>query len=208
MTIPKPSVDLAEFFGIMIGDGGINNPWQANITLNSEADARFVVYVTNLCSKLFGVLPAVRKRNDSKAVVISLASTTIVNFLVDNGLPRGNKLKLGLQIPHWILAKKEYRIACVRGLMDTDGCLYIHRHKVLGTQYSNIALCFCSASPMLVVQVSSIFEEFGIVPHVNMTGRNIYLYKEQAVEKYLKVFGTSNDRINSVYKKWRVARAV
>ena len=35
VLLPKHSVHLAEFFGIMLGDGGINNPWQATITLNA-----------------------------------------------------------------------------------------------------------------------------------------------------------------------------
>lgn len=39
IRIPAQSVELAEFFGVMMGDGGINNHWQANITLNAEADA-------------------------------------------------------------------------------------------------------------------------------------------------------------------------
>lgn len=208
VLIPEPSVRLAEFFGIMMGDGGINNPWQANITLNSEADEQFVRYVSRLCYQLFGIHPRVMKRNDSKAIVVSLASMTIVDFLVDRGLPRGNKLKSGLQISPWILSKKEYRVACVRGLMDTDGCLLVHNHAVSGKRYSNIVLCFCSASPKLVEQVSSIFEEFAIKPHIHIGGRNIYLYKRQAVEKYLEIFGTSNQRILSVYETWRDAGVV
>lgn len=35
VTIPKYSQNLAEFFGIMIGDGGVNNTWQANISVNA-----------------------------------------------------------------------------------------------------------------------------------------------------------------------------
>lgn len=211
VIIPKPSRSLSEFFGIMIGDGGINNTWQANVTLNSEADAKFVTYVSSIIQKLFGVSPAIRKRKKGKAVVVSVASTTIVDFLVQNGLPRGNKLKGGLKIPSWIINKKSYRIACVRGLMDTDGCLFLHRHEIRGKKYLNIGLCFTSASPKLIEQVSMIFDEFGIIPHISGKGRNIYLYKEKAVYEYLRVFGTSNDRISSMYtkyRKWRDARAV
>jgi intein/homing endonuclease len=208
VAIPKPSVFLAEFFGIMIGDGGINNDWQANITLNTEADAKFILFVSKLCNRLFKILPAIRKRKEKRATIVSLASTTVVDFLVDSGLRRGNKLKQGLEIPNWILSKKTYRIACVRGLMDTDGCLFIHKHAVQGKQYSNIGLSFTSASFRLIEQVSSVFEEVGITPHISGGGRNIFLYKESAVDRYIKIFGTSNDRIASVYKRWRDARVV
>ena len=208
VLLPKFSAELAEFCGIMMGDGGINNPWQATITLNAVADASYAKYVSVLCKKLFGTVPAVRMRRTSKALVISLASTSVVDFLVKNGLSRGNKLKQGLRIPSWILTKKSYRTACVRGLVDTDGCLYIHTHKVAGHVYRNIGLNFKSLSPELIFQMLSIFEECGIIPHITKRGSDIYLYRAEDVAKYLKIFGTSNERICSVYEKWRGARAV
>ncbi len=205
IRIPKHSREFAEFVGIMLGDGGINNPWQANITMNSVADAKYAFYVEKLIKKLFGIAPAVRKRKERDALVISAASTTLVDFLVEEGLPRGNKLKNGVKIPGWILQKRSYRIACVRGLMDTDGCLFINSHKINGKAYKNIGLCFTSYSSKMLGQVAAAFEEFGIIPHIGSQGRSIYLYRADAVAKYLKVFGTSNERISSLYEKWRGA---
>lgn len=205
ILIPKLSASLAEFFGVMLGDGGINNLWQANITMNSVEDAKYAIYVKNLIQCLFEISPAVRKRKGRNTLVISTASTTLVDFLVAQGLPRGNKLKNGVRIPSWILKKRSYRVACVRGLMDTDGCLFIHSHKVAGKSYRNIGLCFTSYSPEMLGQVAEVFEEFGIMPHIGSQGRNIYLYRADTVAKYLKVFGTSNERISSLYEKWRGA---
>ncbi|HWO07422.1 MAG TPA: hypothetical protein VNM40_02450 [Candidatus Paceibacterota bacterium] len=128
VTIPTESTKLAEFFGIVIGDGSINNPWQANITLNAIADATYIEYVRNLTEELFGAKPRVMYRRATNATIIFLASTTIVDFLVKKGLARGNKLAQGLRIPDWILAVKAYKMACVRGLFDTDGCLILARN--------------------------------------------------------------------------------
>lgn len=208
VTLPKYSAELAEFFGIMIGDGGINNPWQANITLNSIKDAEYAEYVYRLCKKLFGISPAMRKRKTRNALVISLASISVVDFLVRNGLVRGNKIKTGLKIPKWVLKNPSYSKNCVRGLIDTDGCIFIHVHKVLGKIYKNIGLTLTSYSPELIFQVAEIFANFGIIGHISKRGKDIYLYQEDAVLKYLKIFSTSNERIVSVYKKWRDARAV
>lgn len=205
ILIPRLSASLAEFFGVMLGDGGINNLWQANITMNSVEDAKYAIYIEHLIQRLFEISPAVRKRKGRNALVISVASTTLVDFLVAQGLPRGNKLKNGVRIPSWILKKRSYRVACVRGLMDTDGCLFIHSHKVAGKSYRNIGLCFTSYSPEMLRQVAEVFEEFGIMPHIGSQGRNIYLYRADTVAKYLKVFGTSNERISSLYEKWRGA---
>lgn len=208
VILPKYSPQLAEFFGIMIGDGGINNPWQANITLNSIKDAQYAKYIYDICKKLFSITPAIRKRKTRNTLIVSLASTSVVDFLVINGLVRGNKLKTGLRIPNWILNNQSYKKACIRGLIDTDGCIFIHTHTVLGKIYKNISLCFTSYSPELIFQVRDIFAEFKIIAHISKRGREVYLYQENSVINYLKVFGTSNNRIESVYKKWRDARVV
>ena len=208
VIIPKYSVQLAEFFGIMMGDGGINNLWQANITLNSIKDVQYAEYISNLCEELFGIKPAIRKRKLRNTLIVSLASILVINFLVANGLVGGNKLKNGLKIPKWILKNRQYRKACIRGLVDTDGCIFVHVHKVSGRIYKNIGLTFTSYSPELIFQVADILAEFDVMPHITKQGRSMYLYQADSVVKYLKVFGTSNERIESVYKKWRDARAV
>lgn len=182
-----------------MGDGGINNPWQANITLNSLADRDYIRYVAKLSKDLFGIAPAVRHRKGRNAVVVSITSTTLVDFLVSKGLIRGNKLHGGLSIPKWVLTNRSYRVACVRGLMDTDGGVFTHRHRVQGKSYTHTGLCFTSYSPALITQVMEIFEEFGIMPHSGRDGRSIYLYSKESIARYKKVFGTSNKRLSS---KW------
>jgi hypothetical protein len=203
IRIPPHSSLLAEFFGIMLGDGGINNDWQANITLNSVKDENYSRYVRNLVEQLFALVPTSFTYKTRNAHRILINSISAVDFLVSQGLNKGDKLKQDLQIPKWILKKASFKISCVRGLIDTDGCLFIHKHIVAGKEYRNIGLNFCSYSPTLIFQVASIFEEFGLIPHITKRGRDIYLYRADAVSKYLKIFGTSNSRIDSVYKAWR-----
>lgn len=208
VTLPTKSTDLAEFFGIMMGDGGINNQWQANITLNSVADAAFCKYVCELVHGLFGIEPTLLESKTRKAVRIVITSIEIVDFLVANGLKRGNKLKGELVLPEWIYVSEKYRKACLRGLVDTDGCLYVYNHRVGRKIYKNIGLCFSSYSPSLLSQTAAIFEEFGVMPHISKNGRCIYLYSARAVIKYLEIFGTSNDRISSVFEIWKRGRVV
>lgn len=203
VSLPKKSALLAEFMGIMLGDGGINNDWQANITLNANADAAYAVKIVAMIRELFDVEPAVRKRKDRNTLVISISSTTVVDYLVSLGLVRGNKIQGKARIPAWIERNKSYRTTCVRGLVDTDGCLYTHVHKVAGKQYKNIGLCFSNHAEGLIDGVASAFEQFGIVPHISNTGTRIYLYSEEAVARYLSVFGTSNPRIQNVYQTWK-----
>lgn len=208
VSLPPPSVKLAEFFGIMMGDGAIGNSWQAVISLNSKADESYAVHVHDLIFTLFEVHPKVSKRKESNTLLLTLSSTTIVDFLLSKGLVFGDKIRGNILIPDWILSNAEYRLACVRGLMDTDGCLYIHRHTVSNKRYENLGLCFTSYATPLLQQVARIFEQSGIIPHINSHGRRIYLYSAKSVVKYITVFGSSNDRILSIYEKWRRRIAV
>lgn len=203
ILLPKHSVHLAEFFGIMLGDGGINNPWQATITVNATKDREFVQYIKELVKRLFGVTSTsfIYKKKNAERILIN--GISLVDFLVSEGLPRGNKLRAGLTIPTWILRNSKYSYACVRGLIDTDGCIFIHIHTIAGKRYRNIGLNFSSRSPELIYQVAAIMEKSGIMPHVNARGTDIFLYRKEAVERYIKIFGSSNARISSVYRKWR-----
>ena len=203
ILLPKRSVHLAEFFGIMLGDGGINNPWQATITLNATKDRLYASYIKKMIEGLFGVVPNSFVYKTKDALRILANGVSLVDFLVSEGLPRGNKLRAGLVIPAWILKKRAYSHACVRGLVDTDGCMFIHTHTVAGKVYKNIGLTFSSRSPELIGQVATILGKSGIMPHVHLKGTDIYIYRKDAVERYLKIFGSSNNRIISVYKKWR-----
>lgn len=200
---PRFSKKLAEFFGLMLGDGGINNDFQVSISLNSERDQQYSEYIVKICKELFGVVPVVRKRKTRKTLVISLASITVVDFLVSNGLPRGNKLKNGLRIPKWILQNAEYKKACVRGLVDTDGCVFIHKHFVNHRKYTNLTLTFTSYDKVFLKQIADIFKEFGIMPRITKRGKDIYLYKNELINQYFSIFGSSNSRLKNVYNQWR-----
>lgn len=201
--LPRPSKKLAEFIGIMLGDGGINNPWQATISVNWLVDREYAEYISDLCYSLFSIRPSIYKRKTRNVAVIRLSSTAVVEYLVKLGLHKGNKLKQGLMIPDWIMKNRSYKIACVRGLVDTDGCLFVHKHEIKGKEYKNIGWSFTSYSPELINQVAEILAEVKIIPHITGRHRDIYLYRSDAVSRYLKVFGTSNPRISSVYKKWK-----
>ena len=49
----------------------------------------------------------------------------IVKFKQNLGLPLGKKFEL--EIPKEFIDKKELLTACIRGIFDTDGCLYLEK---------------------------------------------------------------------------------
>lgn len=203
INFPPDSAQLAEFMGIEFGDGGIGNIWQIIISLNSISDIVYAEYITNLGLSLFGLMPRLRKRPNQNTLVVVYSSTHLVDFIVSKGAVRGNKIAEQINIPEWIKQDPEYEKAFVRGLIDTDGCLYIHEHTIKNVPYRNLGLCFTSFSNNLVTSIANIFTKNGIKPYITNKNRCIYLYSYKSVLKYLSIFGSSNPRILEKYKQWR-----
>jgi intein/homing endonuclease len=208
ISLPNESNDLAELMGIIAGDGGINNNWQLVISLNSIKDFTYSTYVSNLLKKLFSIKTAKRKRPNQNTLVIVCSSTNLVDYLISKGAVQGDKIAQNINIPSWITKRNSFKKAFVRGLVDTDGCLYVHKHCVNDKTYLNIGFCFTSLSNKLLLSVARVLSEFGIKPYIKDNNHRIYLYSKSNVIRYLSVFGSSNPRIYQRYTDWRDARAV
>ena len=204
ISIPAESAKLAELMGIIHGDGGINNPWQLVITVNSILDSEYAVFVSNLMSNLFSVDVKIRKRPGMNALVLVCSSRNLLDFLVVKGAVRGNKIKQEIAMSNWIKKNENYKRAFVRGLVDTDGCLYIHKHVTKGSPrvQNNIGFCFTNLSKNLIDAVAIVLRENDIEPHISKNGNNVYLYSAKSVKRYLDVFGSSNSRITNKYEEW------
>lgn len=202
ILIPSESIRLAELIGIIFGDGGINNNWQLVISLNANSDLSFSLYVSNLIISLFDIVPHIRKRPGENTLAVVSSSTNLLDFLVSKGAVRGNKIAQSINIPLWIQNNSSYEKYFVRGLVDTDGCLFIHKHMIKRVEYKNIGFCFTSFSPLLTASVAHILHKNDITPHITDSNHRIYLYKQNDVLKYLHTFGSSNPRILNKYQEW------
>lgn len=208
IKIPSESTELAELMGIIAGDGGINNEWQLVISLNSIKDLKYSRYIYQLLKNLFDIGVMIRKRKNQNALILVCSSVTLVDFLVAKGAIRGNKILGGLDAPFWVKNNPDYEKAFVRGLVDTDGCLYIHKHTVKGEFRKDIGFCFTNNAGNIIRAAVKILNNIGLNPHISRKQNRVYLYGKEQINKYLKIIGSSNDRISNKYIKWRGARAV
>ncbi|MEI6316174.1 MAG: LAGLIDADG family homing endonuclease [bacterium] len=207
ITIPEKSALLAEFTGVMLGDGGISK-FQIDITLDSKTDKKYSLFVCSSISKLFAVEPSIYYNKNSRALSVVVSRKALVQFCNSTlGLPVGNKLKQGIKIPDWILENSSYSIACVRGLVDTDGCFFNHRYVSSKKQYQYLKIDFTSMSNILLEQVKNILQNNGI--YVKLSSRPcIRIESEDGVKKYIALFGTSNPKNVQKIKKWSRVRVV
>lgn len=71
---------------IEFGDGGINNPWQLVVYLNSEADREYSYYVSSLITSLFDIQVVIGKRPVGKRLTLVSSSTSVIEFIVSKEL--------------------------------------------------------------------------------------------------------------------------
>jgi len=194
---PKASDELAEFIGIMLGDGHVDK-FQISITLNSIADANYIHFVINLCKGLFKHIPRVLKRKKENAKVIYYYGVNLVKYLVSLGLIPGNKVKNQVGVPSWISDNFNYKVACLRGLMDTDGGVFTHKYKVNNKLYAYLNICFTNRSLPLLRFVYQTLKELGFTPKLKdkVENKKVWLYNTHEVDKYLSLVGSSNERLS------------
>lgn len=197
---PKKSEDLAEFVGIMLGDGGITQ-YQVTITFHSEDEKEYSKFVANLIKGLFDVPVGIHYDKESLSVDFVISRSELVRFCIEElGLKKGNKIKQQVDIPDWIKQNKRFAIACLRGLIDTDGCIFTHRYKVNGNFYNYKKLCFTSYSGPLRQSVFNILQNIGLGPRLAQR-RDVRLDSIEDMQKYFQLVGSHNPRHLKRYLK-------
>lgn len=192
VRIPKISPPLAELFGIMIGDGGITE-LQVKVTLNYYDDRDYLPYVYSLFRELFQIEPGVYNSSERSTSEIALSRKNLVGYFVRKGLPKGNKIFQEIDIPGWIKSNREFSKACVRGIFDTDGCVYFDSHKIKERNYKSINLAITSASGKLLFSIYEILAKEGFTPAIS-SPRSIRIRKSEQVRQFFDKIGSRNPK--------------
>lgn len=189
---PKKSAELAEFVGLMLGDGSISR-YQLNVTLHRYDDYDYGVFVCDLIRKLFNVSPSITASKTCLVNDYRVCRVEMVKFCVDKlGLVVGCKVRQNIDIPDWVLKRKKYLIPCIRGLFDTDGCVIMHRYRVRGREYLYKKLGFTSHSRPLRLSYYWALNSFGI--KARLAGYDVRVDGQEAVLKFFKIIGSHNPK--------------
>ncbi len=202
---PPDTAELAEFFGIVLGDGGINSDYQVVISLHKKNDKEYAYFVSNLINKLFGIKPALYSYHGERVknvTGVTISSKSVVEFLLSKGLKKGSKVRQQVGVPAWIRGNFEFSKSCLRGLVDTDGGLYYHRHRSNGCRCFNIGLQFTSSSSPILNFTDETFKKLGFNSRVYKN--HVNLYREPEIRRYAEKIKFSNTyhskRLNNFYK--------
>lgn len=199
ISYPHPSVKLAEFIGIFIGDGGVKSKYQIAISYNNIKDKNYSDYCAKLIKELFLLDSTcyINKGNNGADIIVS--SVELVKFLNSQGFNIGDKIRNKIDIPNWINKNKKYQRACLRSLTDTDGGVYFHTYKINGKRYRYLRICFTNCSKPLFESAVQIFRNLGFTPKVR-NGNRVYIYNLSEVRRYFKKVGSNNERLLLAYR--------
>lgn len=197
---PRHSEKLAEFLGILIGDGHLSE-YQLGITTNAQTDKEHALISHKFIKDLFGISSTLKIRSEENTVTIVASSKSLVEFLNRLGMPIGNKIQKHLEVPKWILKKELYQKAFIRGLFDTDGCIYLDTHKIKGKLYKHFGWTITSYAGRLINGIIEILKGLGFSPTYRTTQKSVYLRKQKEIARYFKEIGTHNPKHHKRYQK-------
>ena len=200
IKFPKKSCELAELFGVLLGDGCIPGNHQVTVTFDSRYDRQYAFYIGALFRKLFILDYRIFDRKDSNGRVLLVNSSNLVDFLIKNGLKSGNKVKNQVEVPSWICNRSKYEVACLRGLMDTDGGLYIHNYFSGGKNYKYLKICFTNHSKPLLNFVFKILRKLDYKSY--LIGHHVSIHSSSDVKRYVTEIGFNNPKHRIKFNKF------
>ncbi len=167
------SDELAEFIGIMLGDGHLSH-FQVVVTLGTK-EIPYAHYVRRLITKIFMAEASISIRADGYRDVY-LGSTVVTKWLRTHGLV-SNKVLGQVAPPSWIFTKPSFKEAFLRGVFDTDGSVYRLR---FGVQVS-----FSNRSLPLLQSLQLALRQLQYKPS-EISGYQLYLTKNSDLRRFLK----------------------
>lgn len=197
VTLPKLNQNLAEFIGIMLGDGHLDPYNYGIIITEGQIDYPYIKYhIPYLIKNLFKLEGKFKpiKEGDCK-IQCYIYSKIVFNFLNKTYKIQAGK-KINPEIPLILFRNKNFLKACIRGLIDTDGGVYRHHKK-------SIQLAFYNSKISLINSVKKAFKTLGFHPKLAKDKHKyiIYIFTED-VKKYFSEIGSNNLKNNLKYNFW------
>ena len=200
VRFPKHSALLAEFIGIIIGDGSISK-FQVRMTTKAKTDRKHAYFTKSIARQLFNIEGTIAER-EKNCIHVTFSSRNLVEFLLKNGLKQGDKIKQKIDIPQWIFQRNEYIKGCLRGLFDTDGGIYFHTHTTKGIKYRNIGICFTTLSKPLLISAHNMLLKLGINAKTDKR-QHIFIYGKEEIKKYMLIVGSHNPKHLRRFKSYK-----
>ncbi len=128
--------------GTALGDGNLSNPNGRAVRLRITCDSKYQNIIKEISEALSILFPrnkvSLVKRKDN-CIDISVYSNKLAG-LIPWEVNKGSKYDQKAHVPSWIFTHKDYVIECLRGLILSDGSIYLDRKYLMINICTNIHL--------------------------------------------------------------------
>jgi intein/homing endonuclease len=152
--------NLAYVIGVAIGDGNLSNPNGRAVRLRVSCDLKYKNIIISISRAIQKLLPnnKVSLVNHGKNCIDISCYSNKWEDLLGWKAKSGSKYKQKVSVPGWIKANKEYTNHCLRGLFETDGCVYKDRGYIMAN--------FVTIIPNLANDVIEMIKNLGFAPRI------------------------------------------
>ena len=186
----KVTKELSEEIGIHLGDGCMSfNRNYFSVKTNKKEEKYVTEFLIPLYKKLYNIeLKLMQLKSVSGFEICSKAICEFKNKSL--GLPYGEKINK-IKIPKEVIETKNKKLYCslIRGLFDTDGCLYISNKN--NKSYPVISITIKSEE--LIQQVEDMLRKMGYLAYSNKKSY-IALNGPVMLKKWIKEIGSNNPK--------------
>lgn len=168
-----------------MGDGNLSNPNGRATRLRITCDKKYPKLIRHISDSLKEFLPdnRVGKVNRKGCVDVYCYSNKL-EYLLGWKANKGSKLKQKIEIPRWIFDNEVLIKECLRGLIQTDGSIYMDR----GYLMVNIT----SVIPTLTKDIIFMINKIGYKSNLSIT-------KNTPIPKYtIRISNNVADFINDI----------
>jgi len=176
---------LAYVIGVALGDGNLSDPNGRATRLRITCDLKYPKLIKKIQNSISTLLP-----NNKVSIIKSPGNYINISCysnhwekLVGWDVGKGSKLTQKISIPNWIKENNDYKINCLRGLIETDGSIYLDRG------YKTVM--FTSAIPNLAKDVYNLMISLEFKPrfYTIQNGKNLVYRIRIAtnVDKFLEL---------------------
>ena len=177
----KKTPGLAEFMGIMIGDGHISH-FQIVISLGNK-EKEYAYYIVELFNNIFDARPKIAARS-SGYLDVYFGSVDLVKWFREQGLV-SNKVKSQVCVPAWIMSRRDFMKRFIKGFFDTDGSIYRLKY---GRQ-----IAFRNESAPILQALQVMLRKLEYKPSVISSGK-VYLTRKEDIQKFFREVSPANRR--------------
>ena len=142
-----------------LGDGNLSNPNGRAIRLRISCFSGYPEIANEITETIQALLPCnkiSRVKKQGRCFDISVYSNKLGEWMPWE-TNEGSKIAQNAHVPDWILANLKFSKACLRGLIQTDGCVYTDRGYPMVNFTNNIE--------QLALDVRKIMEDLGFRPN-------------------------------------------